>query len=482
MGRHGCFWTISLDVAGYIILGQANIRRIIMKVKIRNKDLEELYLSLVGDNRMTNLSQEDSMFLEQEYGKAILSYEDYLAWERLPKKTTGLGLDLFYLEPYYYIHSVRYCGTDYIVSLPKQCRVMIVKKEFGITREIVKVVNLSMIALDFDIASLRFLYREDKDKYEQIKRCYLETFKKGKFELANNLGVLAYDIEKDEYKAKEFFILALAHKSVTAFKNIVTVLWNEEKYEQIYKFLKTQVCCDCSMYAQNFRILGVLNTCGIFLYNHINLTKPLMLLMPQLKLQNHWYLSIENVFYKSIKYCMENNCMEFVNSARYVRKCRIYVANSMNSNITLEQSEETTFVGERDFSILKHIEVQKTESAIWDVYLLMSVKYFFISKRTKKRYFVLQNSDLAGYMISIPNSIALKPYLENNHFLPTVQIKDEQKGYSAHVYCCYILDDDLVREHVVMKVCAGKITSYKLADKAVYVYGDLVNDDNPFPF
>ena len=37
-----------------------------MKVKIKNKELEELYLSLMGDNHMENLSQEDCMFLEKE--------------------------------------------------------------------------------------------------------------------------------------------------------------------------------------------------------------------------------------------------------------------------------------------------------------------------------------------------------------------------------------------------------------------------------
>ena len=45
-----------------------------MKVKIKNKELEELYLSLMGDNHMENLSQEDCMFLEKEYANAICCY------------------------------------------------------------------------------------------------------------------------------------------------------------------------------------------------------------------------------------------------------------------------------------------------------------------------------------------------------------------------------------------------------------------------
>ena len=74
-------------------------------------------------------------------------------------------------------------------------------------------------------------------------------------------------------------------------------------------------------------------------------------------------------------------------------------------------------------------------------------------------------------------------YFEKSYFLPTVQIKDEKKGYSAHVYCCYItVDDELVREHVVMKVLDGKIISYKLADKEVYIWCDIVVDNNPLPF
>lgn len=277
----------------------------------------------------------------------------------------------------------------YVASLPQKCRVLIVKKEVGLTRKIVKVVNLRNIALEFDIDSLRFLYKEDKDKYEQIKSFYLEEIKKGDFELINNLGVLAYSIEKNENKGKEYFILALAYKSVNALKNIVSFLWNEEKYEQAYKLLKKHIYDDCyNRYVQKFRILYALSKCGFFLCNHRNLTKPFMLLMPQVKIQNNWYLSIENVFYKSTKR-MEALRIKFVvdRTIKYVRKCRFYVANSLNSNMVLEQANETTFVGERDFSIFKHVEVQKSESAIWDVYLLMSAKYVFTSKWTKKTGF-----------------------------------------------------------------------------------------------
>ena len=82
----------------------------------------------------------------------------------------------------------------------------------------------------------------------------------GGYELANNLGILAYRIEKDEYKGKEFFVLALAHESVNALKNIVTLLWNEEKYGLVYELLKKHIYDDCcDMYAQKFsHILFVL--------------------------------------------------------------------------------------------------------------------------------------------------------------------------------------------------------------------------------
>ena len=108
-------------------------------------------------------------------------------------------------------------------------------------------------------------------------------------------------------------------------------------------------------------------------------------------------------------------------------------------------------------------------------------KTLVISKWTEKRHLILQNSDLDFYIAS--NGVALKADLEKSYFLPTVQIKDEKKGYSAHVYCCYItVDDELVREHVVMKVLDGKIISYKLADKEVYIWCDIVVDNNPLPF
>ena len=108
-------------------------------------------------------------------------------------------------------------------------------------------------------------------------------------------------------------------------------------------------------------------------------------------------------------------------------------------------------------------------------------KTLVISKWTEKRHLILQNSDLDFYIAS--NGVALKADFEKSYFLPTVQIKDEKKGYSAHVYRCYItVDDELVREHVVMKVLDGKIISYKLADKEVYIWCDIVDDNNPLPF
>lgn len=449
-----------------------------MKVKIKNKELEELYLSLMGDNHMVNLSQEDCMFLEKEYANAICCYRNYLTRPYLT--TSYLDIDFFYINPVCYLPLNM---NKSVASLSTKCRVMIVKREFGIKREIQKVVNLRSIALNFDVASLRLLYQEDKDKYNQIKDFYFEGFKNGGYELANNLGILAYRIEKDEYKGKEFFVLALAHESVNALKNIVTLLWNEEKYGLVYELLKKHIYDDCcDMYAQKFRIFSALSKCGFFLDNHINLTKPLMLLMPQLKLHNNWYFSVENIFYKSTKR-IENDSLEFdaFGSAKFVKKCRFYVANSLNTNMALGQAKETTFIGERDFSIFKHVVVQKSESAIWDIYLLMSVKYFFISKWTEKRHLILQNSDLDFYIAS--NGVSLKANFEKSYFLPTVQIKDEKKGYSAHVYCCYItVDDELVREHVVMKVLDGKIISYKLADKEVYIWCDIVDDNNPLPF
>lgn len=204
-----------------------------MKVKIKNKELEELYLSLMGDNHMVNLSQEDCMFLEKEYANAICRYRNYLTRPYLT--ISYLDIDFFYINPVSYLPLNM---NKSVASLSTKCRVMIVKREFGIKREIQNVVNLRSIALNFDIASLRLLYQEDKDKYNQIKDLYFEGIKNGGYELANNLGILAYRIEKDEYKGKEFFVLALAHESVNALKNIVTLLWNEEKYGLVYELLK----------------------------------------------------------------------------------------------------------------------------------------------------------------------------------------------------------------------------------------------------
>lgn len=62
-----------------------------MKVKIKNKELEKLYLSLMGDNHMVNLSQEDCMFLEKEYANAICCYQNYLTRHYLTTSYLGIS-------------------------------------------------------------------------------------------------------------------------------------------------------------------------------------------------------------------------------------------------------------------------------------------------------------------------------------------------------------------------------------------------------
>lgn len=64
-----------------------------MKVKIKNKELEDLYLSLMGDNHMINLGQEDCMFLEKEYGNAVCCYRNYLTRPYIT--TSDLEFDFF---------------------------------------------------------------------------------------------------------------------------------------------------------------------------------------------------------------------------------------------------------------------------------------------------------------------------------------------------------------------------------------------------
>ena len=85
---------------------------------------------------------------------------------------------------------------------------------------------------------LRVLKRDNPGQFEQVKSCYQVALDDGVFEAANNLGVLAINIEDNLDKGIELLSYAASHGSQNAMINLFSVLWNNGDYKKAIRHLK----------------------------------------------------------------------------------------------------------------------------------------------------------------------------------------------------------------------------------------------------
>ena len=105
----------------------------------------------------------------------------------------------------------------------------------------------------------------------------------------------------------------------------------------------------------------------------------------------------------------------------------------------------------------------KSERAILELYLLMNAHTVLPSwwhGGYSQRTFIFYDDDFSK--IPVLRNRNLSALIEKGYARPSVEIKEHEGGFDAHVRCCYWNEwKGLVREHVAMKVRGNRVVEYK---------------------
>lgn len=351
-------------------------------------------------------------------------------------------------------------GSKYIEALPKTKneRLTVATGILGEKKEIV--VSLYDIAAYFDERILMALRHSDGRKYAMIEDCYIAAWEDGVSEAGNNLGILAYNLERNVcVDGIDYFVKASECGSSLALYNLVMLYWADGKYKLAYQTLRkyterkgyNRLGFEGKFFHELLKI-GVLN------HAFVDLTMPLQACLPKIKLKEEWYISMKVVSY-------DVSCM---GGDSY-----FYFAHREDSSLCFDRTTGNIRVeGEIYRDCLKRVVLENNLSAVWEVYLLMTANtvlpYYGYSVRNH-RTFIFGELDL--HKIRAFENRDIEPLKKNGILFPKVQIKKCRRRYEAHVYCCYWNDwKGLVREHVIMKIQNNQIVAWQEDDFIIYSY------------
>ena len=326
------------------------------------------------------------------------------------------------------------------------------------------------IASSFDLHDLEYMHWKHIKVYKKIKQCFENALNGGAYEAANSLAVLAYDVERNKDEALAYLRIGQAHGSETALLNLVHILWEEQKYEEVKRLLTDNNCRDPYNQEEKFfyRFLrsGILLTTAIgwcIDVNNMNLTPYLPLLLPEIKLVEGWYLSIKKEHEITVSYRSQGDtCFCAVN------------ANNCASHV---EGLDFVFDGERDTDVWKYVIMPKSKKAIWELYLLMTADA--VLAYYSRRIFLFEDSDFDHIYCLKDRDMRMLKGKGLTH--PTVEIEDIENGFLAHVYCCtwrkihskvseLMVKEHfrLVKEHVIIKVQGDRVVEYTNAPDLVF--------------
>lgn len=352
-------------------------------------------------------------------------------------------------------------GSKYIDSLPKTKdeRLTVATGILGEEKEIV--VSLYDIAASFDVCILMALRHNDNwRKYAMIRDCYIAAWEDGVSEAGNNLGILAYNLEQNVcVDGTDYFVKAAEYGSSLALYNLVMLYWADGKYKLAYHALRkyterkgyNRLGFEGKVFHELLKI-GVLN------HALTDLTMPLQACLPKIKLKEEWYISMKVVSY---------------DVSRMGGDSYFYFAHQGDSSLCFDRTTGNIRIeGKVDRDCVSHVVLENNQSAVWEVYLLMTANtvlpYYGYSVRNH-RTFIFGESDL--HKIRALKNRDIEPLKKNGILFPKVQVRKCRRGYEAHVYCCYWNDwKGLVRDHVVMKIQNNQIVACHEDDVIIYLY------------
>ena len=365
--------------------------------------------------------------------------------------------------------------------------------------------NLRKAAEDSDWFLLSTMGSQD---FNKVKDCYLKAIDDGIYEAANILGVLAYNFDQKYDEGKKFLRMAIDGGSHNAMLNLFTILWTEEKYEDAINLLaevyeKPSPSLKCLWNKAFFHFMGedyahnpikkkskgaakkilrlILEKEGDMLYNEEKgVFKTAREFLAYIDAGNifaakakdyHWRLKVNQdslkkkgddaVFYDLDALSLENGYHMGLRTAEQKG-----MGDESNFYVYNQNDEE-------DRELLKYLHADETPMGAWQVYLLMTSPTLlptFWHGGYIERKFILQEKDL--YDIEPLNCYALTDLAKSDILYPSVESKRNADVLATDIYCCYWNEwEGLVREHIEVKICNGKVISYEEKGKfVIYKY------------
>ena len=340
--------------------------------------------------------------------------------------------------------------------------------------------------------------------FNKVKDCYLKAIDDGIYEAANILGVFAYNFGQKYDEGKRLLRKAIDGGSHNAMLNLFTILWTEEKYQESIDLLaevfeKPSPSLKCLWNKAFFHFMGEDYAHNPIKKKSKGAARKILRMIIE-KEGDMFYNEEKGVF---------KNAREFL---AYIDEGNIFSAKAkdyhwrIKTNLdslkkkgddavfydldalsledgyhiglrTAEQQgmgDESNFYvygkdNDEDKDLLKYIHLDETPMGAWQIYLLMTSPTLlptFWHGGYIERKFILQEKDL--YEIEVLSCYALSDLTARNMLYPDVEVKRNGDILTASVYCCYWNEwEGLVREHVEIQVCNGKVTSYEEKGKFI---------------
>lgn len=129
--------------------------------------------------------------------------------------------------------------------------------------------------------------------------------------------------------------------------------------------------------------------------------------------------------------------------------------------------------GEEDKDLLKYLHVEETAMGVWQLYLLMTsptlLPTFWHGAYNERKY-ILKENDL--YEIEPLKCFDLSYLTKQRWFCPSVEVEDSTGVFIAQIHCLFWNEwKGLVKDHVEITMCKGKLISYEEKDQfVIYKY------------
>lgn len=340
--------------------------------------------------------------------------------------------------------------------------------------------------------------------FNKVKDCYLKAIDDGIYEAANIFGVFAYNFGQKYDEGKRLLRKAIDGGSHNAMLNLFTILWTEEKYQESIDLL-AEVCekpspsLKCLWNKAFFHFMG-----EDYAHNPIKKKSKgaaRKILRMIIEKEGDMFYNEEKGVFKTAReflaYIDEGNIFSAkakdyhwrikTNLDSLKKKGDDAVFYDLDAlsledgyHIGLRTAEQQGMGDESNFyvygmdngedkDLLKYIHLDETPMGAWQIYLLMTSPTLlptFWHGGYIERKFILQEKDL--YEIEGLSCYALSDLTARNMLYPDVEVKRNGDILTANVYCCYWNEwEGLVREHVEIQICNGKVTSYEEKGKFI---------------